>query len=224
MSPWLSWLDYTIYNYLMAQKAFIFDLDGVIIDSETWWDKLWPSFETGLSIGHSIKSEFQAFKKQKPTLSWNQFFIQLNQIADKIYPQAPLTPGINQLLDKLIKNHYRLGLVSGSTAKWINYVLARLDYPIPISLSLHDHSELRPKPAPDGYLEAMKILKVNPQNSVILEDSQIGIDSAKTSGAFTICLTEHHPKNYHPKGANLYVKNLAELLKQLPIKILPRSD
>lgn len=200
----------------MDGKAFIFDLDGVIIDSETWWDKLWLSkFKTGLSIGHSIKSEFQAFKQQNPRLSWNQFFAKLNQVADKIYPRAPLTPSVNQLLGKLINNNYRLGLVSGSTTSWITTVMARLKYPIATIISLHEHPELKPKPAPDGYLAVMKQLGVKAKESIILEDSQMGLDSAKASGAFTICLTQHHPKNYHPAGADLYVDNIRELLSYL---------
>ena len=80
---------------------------------------------------------------------------------------------------------------------------------------VHDRPEIKPNPAPDGYLKAMKQLEVKPENTMILEDSQLGIDSAKAAGAFAICLTELHPQNYHPAGADLYVKNIPELLTYL---------
>ena len=146
---------------MTANKAFIFDMDGVMIDSETWWDKLYFYQLKAPSLGYSIKASYQDFKKQNPRLTWQAFFAKMNQLAKKVYRQAPLTPGINQLLRKLIKNKYKIGLVSGSTTDWIKYVLERLEYPIPISLSLHDHPKLKSKPAPDGYREIVKQLGVN---------------------------------------------------------------
>lgn len=187
----------------MTNKAFIFDLDGVMIDSETWWG--------GQSLGQTINSHYQQLKKTQPKLLWDKYFLKLNQKAKIIYNQAPLTPGIDDLLAKLIKNNYRLALVSGSTQQWIDYVVMRLKFPIKLTLSLQDRQDLQPKPAPDGYLETMKKLGAKPKNTIILEDSQMGLDSAKASGAFVICLTEHHPKDYHPEGADLYVKSLKEL-------------
>lgn len=102
--------------------------------------------------------------------------------------------------------------------------MARLKQPITVTISLHEHPGFRPKPAPDGYLAVMKQLQVKPENTIILEDSQLGIDSARAAGTFVICTTEFHPPNYHPAGADLYVANLAELLQQLPIKVLPGTD
>ncbi|OIN88997.1 hypothetical protein COW80_02335 [Candidatus Beckwithbacteria bacterium CG22_combo_CG10-13_8_21_14_all_01_47_9] len=198
----------------MDNKAFIFDLDGVIIDSETWWDKIEGALP-GHSLGQSINSAFHSAQTLDPKLTWEIYFNRLNRWAQKIYRQAPITPAIDDLLTKLIDQHYRLGLVSGSTTRWISLVIARLKSPIPVIISLHDRSEIKPKPAPDGYLTAIKQLKVKPGNTIILEDSQTGIDSAKSAGAFTICLTEHHHKNYHPSDADLYVKNIPELLMYL---------
>ena len=190
-------------------------MDGVIIDSETYWDKLWFYQLKKPSLGYSIRSNYQDFKKLNPPLTWKEFFAKMNQLAKTVYGQAPLTPGINQLLVQLTKKQYKIGLVSGSTDQWINYVLERLEYRIPVCLSLHNHDQLKPKPAPDGYRETMKLLGVKPEETVVLEDSELGIKSATTAGAYTICLTQHHPKNYHPVGADLYVKNINELLVYL---------
>ena len=43
----------------------------------------------------------------------------------------------------------------------------------------------------------------------------MGLDSAKATGAYVVCLTQHHPKNYHPVGADLYVKNIKELMVKI---------
>jgi len=199
---------------MLTNKAFIFDLDGVIIDSETWWDKLYFQ-KDGHSLGQTIESAYQEVKKTDPNLSWDKYLSKLKRQAKIIYNQAPLTPGINKLLTKLIKNNYHLGLVSGSTQQWINYVLKRLNYPLDLAISLHNRQDLKSKPAPDGYLEMMEQLGVKPQNTIVLEDSNLGIQSGKAAGAFVICLTEHHPINYHPTGADLYVNSLKELTTKL---------
>ncbi|MBU2052022.1 HAD family phosphatase [Patescibacteria group bacterium] len=200
-------------------KAFIFDLDGVIIDSETWWDRLHFKKE-GHSLGQTISSAFAEAKLTNPGLSWEKYLAKLNRVAKTIYHQAPLAPGINELLKFLIKHDYRLGLVSGSTQKWIDYVRQRLLWPIANTISLEDRQDLKPKPSPDGYLTMIKTLKVKPENTLILEDTDMGIKSAKAAGALTICLTRFHPQNYRPEGADLYVKSLKELLIYLnPIKL-----
>lgn len=194
----------------MDEKAFIFDLDGVIIDSENWWDKLYFK-KSGHSLGQTISSAFTEAKLTNPNLSWKKYLANLNLAANTIYRRAPLSPGINELLKFLIKHHYRLGLVSGSTKAWINLALKRLDYPIKSTISLEDRRDLKPKPSPDGYLEMIKTLKVRPQNTTILEDTNMGIKSAKAAGAFTICFTRFHPQNYHPASADIYTDSLRQI-------------
>ncbi len=196
----------------MIKKAFVFDLDGVIINSENWWEK---THQAGHSLGQSIDASYQAAKKADSRLTWKGYFSKLNAQAETIYRQAPITPNIDDLINKLITDHFRLAVVSGSTQKWIGYTLERLKQPIKTVISVHDRKDLKVKPAPDGYLEAMKLLQVKPEKTIILEDSNLGIKAGKAAGAFVICLTELHPKNYHPQGADLYVKNLKELLTQL---------
>jgi HAD superfamily hydrolase (TIGR01509 family) len=198
----------------MKKKAFIFDMDGVMIDSETEWIKLF-NFMSGHGLGQSIDSSYLEAKKAQPKLNKEAYLSQLNDQAQIIYRQAPLTPQIDDLIDKLVSKNFRLAIVSGSMGNWIARVNERLRRPIETTISVHDQPDLKVKPAPDGYLEAMRLLKVKPDETIILEDSNLGIKAGKAAGAFVICLTELHPKDYHPQGADLYVKNISELLAYL---------
>src|SRR3972149_400084 len=202
----------------MINKAFIFDMDGVIIDSETWWNKMDSHYsETILgqklakkilpnSFGQSLKTIYNRAVREGFSLSWKEFFAGYDKMAQVIYRQAPLTKNINHLIDRLLSKHYRLGLVSASCLDWIKLTLKRLDRPkaFKVVISLDDRPDLKSKPAPDGYLKAMKRLGVKPENSFVLEDTETGIRAGKASGAYTIGLTEHLPAWHQPAGGDLF--------------------
>jgi beta-phosphoglucomutase-like phosphatase (HAD superfamily) len=71
-----------------------------------------------------------------------------------------------------------------------------------------------PKPAPDGYNEMMKVLKVKPENTIILEDSNSGIKSATASGAFVISISENSIPGYKQIDiANAKAKSILEVIE-----------
>jgi len=73
-------------------------------------------------------------------------------------------------------------LTSTSRGKWIKLALKKLNFKkndFDYILSLNDRKDLRPKPYPDGYIETMKVLDTTPKSTIVLEDSNSGIKSAK---------------------------------------------
>src|SRR5258708_6742327 len=110
--------------------------------------------------------------------------------AKTVYAEAQLTPFIKEFIQKLLSMDFSLGLVSSSRQNWIEIVLEKLQMENPFSfvLSLNDSQGMKPKPSPEGYLLAMKILGSTPKSTFILEDSKRGV---KNSGAITICLKEN---------------------------------
>ena len=207
-------------------KAFIFDMDGVIIDSEAVWSKREKEFLINLlgqEIYEKIKDHlmgsttnviYDLIKQYGGTISKKDFLKEYDRQAMHVYSLSTPTNDINKLLQKLTDLGFRIGLVSASHRLWIDEVLKKIrngnlfDY----TLSLTERSDLRPKPAPDGYLEAIKILGSTPEKTIILEDSNKGIAAAKASGAFTICLREHLADDYPSTGADMYIENLKTLL------------
>jgi HAD superfamily hydrolase (TIGR01509 family) len=214
------------------QKAFIFDMDGVIINSEPIWKEYEKKFLPKLfgqtlfkklqSImrGRSINAVYEEALKLGLKLKKEVYDWEYEKTSKLVYNQAKLTPGIEDLIDELDNKGFKIAIVSSSNQSWIDLVLNRLSNQTKISytVSVNDREYLKGKPAPDGYLDAMQKLKVTPQNTTILEDSQTGIDAAKASGAFTICLKTNLPEGYHPKGADLYVDGLGELLERSIIR------
>lgn len=210
-------------------KAFIFDMDGVIVNSEIIWadvDAVFYPKLFGQEIYDKIKSDIlgntidaiYALAQAAGTQVTRQDYVSRYDLeAQKVYERTTLTTGIIEFIQKLKTLGFLIGLVSASRQNWINIVLAKFpencfDY----VLSIND-TGLKPKPDPEGYLKAMEALGSAPANTIILEDSNRGVKSAKASGALTICLREHLSADYPSQGADVYVETLNDLLKLLGV-------
>lgn len=206
-------------------KACIFDFDGVIIDNERHWEA--AKKEMYLEVyGHEIA------QKLNQTLGLNMDAIHdlalshgtkaiaqslydaCDRQAKHIYAEAPITEGVDKLVEQLIAMNFSLAIVSASPRSWIDIALQRLHNPKAFSviLSLHDRNDLAHKPDPAGYTEAMKLLEAHEKSTIIIEDSNTGIQSAKASGALTIGLRQNHIEGYVAKGADVYVDAIIDVV------------
>ena len=154
-------------------------MDGVLVNSEQMWHKHGKKFlnnlygkdifsQMGELTGMSIGKEYElavgyGFKMEK-----NEFYRKYDEQAMLIYAKSKITEDIDVLLRILNEMGYKLGIVSSSRKMWINQVLPRIssrdlfDY----VLSLNEREDLRPKPHPDGYLEAIRRFDALPQTSI----------------------------------------------------------
>ena len=79
--------------------------------------------------------------------------------------------------------------------------------------SVFEHPELRPKPAPDGYLDACKNLEAKPENTIVLEDSNPGIAAAGAAGCYVIGFRAHAPEGFPQTGADAYADTMEDVIK-----------
>jgi HAD superfamily hydrolase (TIGR01509 family) len=207
-------------------RAFIFDLDGVLIDDEKLWDdakaKMYHDLfgdevtaRLGSTIGINLDGIYAAAVKAGAAVDQETFKKACYAAADNIYKTAPVTEGVADLAAELKQAGYRIGIVSASPLAWVTTVTKRLPFEddIELIISLHERDDLEHKPAPDGYLEAIKVLGATPESTVILEDSNSGIKSAKASGAYTIGLKQNLTDGYEQQGADTYADNIDDVIK-----------
>lgn len=209
-------------------KTFIFDMDGVMVNSEPVWEYYEKQFLPqimGNNIYGKVKTQILGNSRSKiydiatsyGMVCDKEKFVKIyDDFAPIVYKKSALTPLLEVAIENLINKGFQLGLVSVSNQKWINIVLNKLKKKkvFKYILSL-DSPNILPKPFPDGYIKAMNVLNVKPNTTIILEDSNLGIQAAKASGAFTICLRENLPQNYVPSGADLYIKSIKELINKI---------
>lgn len=210
------------------QKAFIFDVDGVLANTEPFWeevkDEVFHKFldknvitAMGSTVGINMEGMYDLAVKYGAVLDKKEFFDSFYEKADWVYENATLTPGLEELGNTLSKYNYAIALVSASPKDWIDKIACRLPFQEQIRhiISLEDRADLPHKPAPDGYLEAMKELGAIPEATVILEDSNTGIESAKSSGAYVIGLKQNLVPGYDQRGADIYAQDLQEVVSIL---------
>lgn len=209
-------------------RAFLFDMDGVLADSENEWERL--GYDTLLKEhfgeelfskveirgGVSIKGIFDLFVQAGWRGDYVDFEKKNIEMGERIYATIPLTEGIEELIKYLADQGFKIGVVSSSLLPWVNTLVDRImeKKNISLILSVNNHPTLRAKPAPDPYLHAMKNLGVKPEDTIILEDSSTGVTAAKASGAKVVCFTAYHQGHAWqtlPSNADYYAKNVEEV-------------
>ncbi len=206
-------------------KAFIFDMDGVIIADESKkkeaLNEVWPTL-----VGEKVASVFRIPVGQTPlsiyseavkhgaTISEEQFMEEFQKVALRIYNESPITTDMDKLGEYLLANGYKIGVVSSAKKEWMEIVFKRLAFGDKINaiVSINDHTELKPKPHPGGYIEAIEELGATSDTTIILEDSNSGIQAAKGAGAYTIGLTANLLPEYTQHGADIYANNVDDII------------
>ena len=182
----------------MPIEAIIFDMDGVLVDSEVYWDK--SRVEFAKDRGKTWTDEFQRLAMGRSTIGWAQVMqekLQLDETIDEIIAEMkarviahyekrmPTRPGAIESVHHM-KQHYRVGLASGSPTEIIKAVMRITGLDQVFEVMVYGDEIARGKPAPDIYLEAMAQLGVTAPVSVGIEDSANGLRSLKAAGMLAV--------------------------------------
>jgi HAD superfamily hydrolase (TIGR01509 family) len=180
-------------------KAIIFDMDGLLIDSEPVWFR--AKEELMKEINYKWTWEDQKHSMGVSTETWVNYVYNLadgkftkeevlNGIIDRMRQyyrngEIELMPGANEALE-FSKNNFKVGLASGSYKDLLFGAVKSNKWENIFDEILSSDDMERGKPYPDIYLEVMKRLNVLPSESIVLEDSRDGIKAGVAAGAKVI--------------------------------------
>jgi len=179
-------------------KAIIFDMDGVVLDSEKHWDKevfglfkkmtpKWNQEKHERVVGLNTHDLFAELNRDGTTMSERDFAEAIETIAMKIYrTKAEVMPGFVDLAKALRKKKVPIGLASSSKISWIAYALNATKLISYFDFISSSEEVKEGKPDPDIYLLATKRMKVKPGECVAIEDSAIGVRAAKAANLYTV--------------------------------------
>jgi HAD superfamily hydrolase (TIGR01509 family) len=175
-------------------QAVVFDLDGVLIDSEHVWDdarrdlaqergRRWPEHASTDMMGMSSR-EWSRYMHEVVGLADppEEISAEVVRRLEHIYRRdLPLLEGAVAAVERLAA-HWPLGLASSSNRELIDLVLELSGLGRFFRVTVSSEEVARGKPAPDVYLEAARQLEIAADQGAAVEDSENGIRSAKAAG------------------------------------------
>lgn len=180
-------------------KAVIFDMDGVIVDSEAQWKSLeaayfrelapsWTAEHDERAVGLGVEDLHRFLVKEfEVAITKNEFLDHCDVTARKVYEQrVDCAEGFLDLARELKHGGVKTAIASSSPAHWIKMVVDRFALsPLLDAVVSADDVGGRTKPQPDIYLEAAARLRVPTVECLAIEDSSIGLLAAKRAGMKT---------------------------------------
>lgn len=189
-----------------ATQAVIFDMDGIIIDSEPFWKEAdikaygrvgiqltaeQCAITTGLGMREAVQYWYNRHPWTGRTLEQVAEDIE-NTVIDLVQEHGKPMKGLDYILDFLEKKHISLALASSSNMRVIETVLDKLNIKHRFKVYHSAQFEKAGKPAPDVFLTAANKLGVKPENCLVFEDSANGMLAAKAAGMKLVGIPDAH--------------------------------
>jgi HAD superfamily hydrolase (TIGR01509 family) len=178
----------------------IFDLDGVILDTEELWDEV----RKGLALerGGHWSEQAQADMMGMSSTEWSRYMHEevglaeppeeikrevVRRMLDRYAQHLPLIDGAVDAVKRMAAR-WPLGLASSSNRELISRALEVSGLAACFRVTVSSEEVERGKPAPDVYLEAARRLEVDPAGCAAIEDSASGIRSANAAGMLVVAI------------------------------------
>ncbi len=212
--------------------AVVFDLDGVLVDSEHVWDEVREAYVR--ECGGRWHEGAQAAMMGMSSPEWSRYMhdeIGLAEAPEEInaevvrrlegrYREAlPLLGGAAEAVERLA-SRWPLGLASSSNRSIIDLVLGLSGLAPLFQATVSSEEVTAGKPAPDVYLEAARRLGVDARRCAAIEDSHNGIRSAKAAGMRVIAT----PNPRYPPGDDALAEAdvVLESIRELTVEVVER--
>lgn len=204
-------------------KAFIFDFDGLILDTETplfqAWQEIFQTYGLSLSmrewagfLGHSADPEepYIALEEhlRRPIDREDLHSRQVRREAELLSSQEIMS-GVESLIHEAKSSGMKLAVASSSDRKWVIEHLSRLDLIHYFDIIKCAEDVTHTKPEPDLYIAALEALGVAAGEAIALEDSLHGVNAAKAAGIFCVAVPNLITKNVRMEQADVVLDSLS---------------
>ncbi len=198
------------------EKAFIFDMNGTIIDDMPWHTKIWNQMMNELGAGHTLEqTKEQLYGKNSEILERvfpgrfsdaekDELEMRKEKRYQQLYRQEmKWINGLDVFLDKAKRHSIPMALGTAAILFNIDFILDGLDIRKYFSSVVAAEDVTISKPHPETFLKCAADMKMPPGNCIVFEDSPKGIETAVNAGMQCVVLTTMHTKEEFNQFENI---------------------
>lgn len=217
---------YFYKNLKMPLKAVLFDMDGVIVDTEPLHRKAYFKMfdDLKIQVSDGFYTAFTGASTKKLCTSVIETY-QLSQSHEELsiikreyfkhyfYNDADfnLLPGVKRLIEDYFENNVKLVLASSASMTTIDMVFEKFDLAKYFTGKISGADLKESKPHPEIFLLAAAIAGESLENCMVIEDSTNGIMAAHSAGIFCTAYKSEHSINQNYDQANLLISDFSEI-------------
>lgn len=182
--------------------AVIFDMDGVIVDSEPRHERAFRDVLAALGYAENHGIHFPDYYGKSDCLVWSDFIerhgptqthddlmrMREERFLEIVVEDEPIFEGIPALIEAL-QGRYRLGVASGSRHAIISVVLGMKGLRKSFQAVVSSEDVAQGKPKPDVFLKAAEMMGVAPRRCIVIEDSVAGVEAGLAAEMDVIAIT-----------------------------------
>lgn len=203
-------------EFTFKHKGMLFDLDGVLVDSEGEYSKFWGAIGERYHLAPSFAADIKGTTIDEILLNFplddrNGILEELHDFESKM--QYPVFPGVMDFMERLAKANIPSAIVTSSDNVKMELLFSqrpelRTLVNTVITGSMVTHS----KPDPEGYLKGADLIGVPIGQCCVFEDSLQGLQAGRSSGATVIGVATTNPRSKVEPLSDITVDNFAEIL------------
>lgn len=210
-------------------KGIIFDMDGVMIDSEpityNSYVKVLRTYGLDFNLDmykcllgrnaqnakdHLIKWYGEDFPLQE---AWDKIY---GGVQDELKKAVPLKKGLIELLEYLKANNYKMVVATGSVRSRVEEIVKTANLSSYFCGMVCGDEVQNGKPNPEGFLKACKKLELNPSEALVLEDTDSGILAAYNGNIKVVCIPDmKYPEKENAEKATIVCESLLDVIEYL---------
>ena len=203
-------------------KAVIFDMDGVLADSEPLYLESINKILAGYH-SHMTESEYKDILGETFEHSWDviiqRYMLPYTRdywlakydtvVEETLSTKVQPSPGLHQLLAEITRRRLPKGLASSSKRIWVMAVLRALGLEKEFRVIITGEEVKNGKPHPEIFQTAANLLDAAPRECLVIEDSPVGIMAAKTAGTKVVALRTPYTTGMDLSRADRVIDSLA---------------
>ena len=210
---------------MAGYKGILFDMDGVLVDSEPLFHKavnmmvercgaapITEEENNRYLLGTTVEETWIRVKELRDVpQSPEELLSGYNEVVKEVLRSDLVPrPGVKDLIAEAQRRGLPIAVASSSLREWVNLKLSVIGLTDAFAIKLGGDDIENGKPAPDIYIKAAGLIGLEASECIAIEDSPIGLAAASSSGAYTICTLTDSTRHLDLSAADVIIENLEE--------------